>query len=69
MGMMLSCKEASRRMSEGLDRKLSLTERLGLRFHLAMCEACNRVQGQLHLLRRAVSQVPGSVEGTQDRRP
>ena len=55
---MLSCKEANRVMSEGMDRTLSRGERFALWMHLAMCRACSRVKGQLHLLRRALSDFP-----------
>lgn len=36
---MLSCKEANRLMSQELDRKLSWSERFGLKLHVRMCEA------------------------------
>ncbi len=56
--MMLSCKEASRLMSQALDRKLGVKERLLLRFHLMMCAACSRVERQFLLLRRAIATFP-----------
>ena len=34
---MLSCKEATRLVSQGLDRELALGERIALRVHLAIC--------------------------------
>jgi predicted anti-sigma-YlaC factor YlaD len=49
---MLTCKEASRLVSEGQDRKLALRERLGLRLHLWMCTHCRRFEQQIRLLRR-----------------
>ena len=58
--IMLTCKEASRLSSEGLDRKLGFRERLLLRMHLALCEGCNRVNAQYHFLRRAVSELAES---------
>jgi hypothetical protein len=33
-------------------------ERVRLRIHLATCEACSRVEGQLRLLRRATFGLP-----------
>lgn len=56
--MMLSCREASRLMSEALDRKLALRERFALRLHVAICAGCTRVEGQLAFLRRAVAELP-----------
>lgn len=55
--MMLSCREVSRLLSDQLDRKLRLTERIRLRIHLAMCKACSRVEGQLSFLRTAMSEL------------
>jgi hypothetical protein len=50
---MLTCKEASRLVSESLDRRLGLAERIGLRVHLIICEACARFAAQARFLRRA----------------
>lgn len=50
---MLSCKDATRRMSEAEDRELGLTERLELGMHLAMCKGCRNYQQHLHVLRDA----------------
>lgn len=51
---MLSCKDVSFIVSQSLDRKLALRERLGLKLHLMMCNACRRMADQMQLL-RAVS--------------
>lgn len=51
---MLDCKEVTRLVSQGLDRDLSLGERMALRLHLAICEGCRNVSKQLAFLRRAV---------------
>ena len=56
MGM-LSCKEATRLVSEGLDRRLGLAERLGLRLHLAICDGCSNFKKQVGLLRRAIQRL------------
>ena len=50
----LSCKEASRLMSQAMDQKLTLTQRATLRLHLSVCEACTRFGAQLHHLRTAM---------------
>jgi hypothetical protein len=52
---MLNCKEVSSLLSDRLDRKLTLMERIHLRLHLAMCAACSRVERQLEFLGRAMS--------------
>ena len=41
--MMLSCKEVTRLVSQGLDRELSLGERTMLRFHFVICRGCRNV--------------------------
>ena len=60
---MLSCKEATRLVSQGLDRELALGERIALRVHLAICAGCRNVDRQLAFLRRAVSRLPASEDG------
>ncbi len=49
---MISCKKASRLMSEGMDRRLSVNETLNLKMHLFFCAACKQVLKQLKGLRR-----------------
>ena len=53
--MRLTCREASRLISEGLDRDLSFADRAALRLHLALCDACNKLKAQFQFLRRALS--------------
>jgi predicted anti-sigma-YlaC factor YlaD len=52
--MNISCKEASRLVSQSHDRELSLGERVRLRVHLAICRGCRAFSAQLAFLRRAV---------------
>lgn len=52
--MKITCKEASRLLSDGQERALGFGERLKLRIHLAICDACTNFSRQLALLRRAV---------------
>jgi hypothetical protein len=49
---MISCKKASHLISEGMNRRLSLKESIGLKIHLLMCRACSQVLKQLKGLRR-----------------
>jgi hypothetical protein len=51
---MLNCKQASRLLSQSLDRRLSWRERMGLRLHLMMCDVCQRFGRQIVMMRRAV---------------
>jgi len=50
---MLNCREVTQLASEALDRKLSLKERIGLRFHLMMCKLCTRYVRQLKFMHHA----------------
>lgn len=50
---MLSCKEVTHLLSDGQDRKLSLTERIKLEMHLAMCKGCSNFRKQMDFLRLA----------------
>ena len=52
---MLNCREVSQLASEALDRKLTLKERIGLRFHLMMCKLCTRYVRQLKFMHHACS--------------
>ncbi len=54
--LMLTCKEASRLISEELDRKPGVAQWLALRMHLSLCEGCRRVNMQLQFLRLAMLQ-------------
>jgi hypothetical protein len=49
---MFNCKEVTQIVSESLDRKLPLYQRMGIRFHLSMCRFCSRFRKQLLILRR-----------------
>jgi hypothetical protein len=52
---MLSCREATRLLSQREDRRLSYGERIKLHLHLGVCTACSRFSRQLAFLRQAVS--------------
>jgi hypothetical protein len=52
---MVSCKEATRLLSQQQDRALSYGERAKLRLHLAVCAACTRFARQLAFMREALS--------------
>ena len=51
---MLTCKEVTQKVSQSLDRQLTLRERLSVRMHLLFCYACRRFVKQLSLLTTAV---------------
>ncbi|GMQ79817.1 MAG: hypothetical protein BMS9Abin03_257 [Thermodesulfobacteriota bacterium] len=49
---MFNCKKVTHLVSESLDRKLYLYQRMGMRIHLMMCKFCSRYQEQLLFLRK-----------------
>lgn len=49
-----SCKKVSGMISESMDRQLSLSQRMGIRFHLMMCKLCTRYQKQLLFIRETL---------------
>lgn len=55
--MLLSCKETTRLLSQGEDRKLAFAERVALRVHLAICNGCRNVNQQFRFLRLAVKEL------------
>lgn len=52
--MKISCKEASRLMSQTEDRALSPVERAALNAHLVVCKACQVAAEQIQSLRHAL---------------
>jgi hypothetical protein len=60
----MKCIEATQRLSEAMDRELSLGEVIRLRGHLLFCDACTQYKAQLAALRVAAKrmargQIPG----------
>lgn len=66
---MMSCREVSELVSQGLDRKLGAGERFALGLHFGICRSCARFNRQLELLRLALQRLPdenaGPLEGVQ----
>lgn len=55
--MMLSCKEATQLVSQGLDRRLGFAERVALRLHLLICNGCTQFRKQTAFLREAMKRL------------
>ena len=55
--MMLSCKEATQLVSQGLDRRLGFLERVTLRLHLLICDGCTHFHKQTAFLRKAMKRL------------
>lgn len=65
---MLKCKEVTHLVSESQDRKLSLSERLQLEMHLAMCTGCSNFRRQMSFLREACRNYRGVGSGKDEQR-
>jgi Putative zinc-finger len=52
---LVSCKEASRLLSQREERRLSAAERIKLAVHLRLCDACTRFSRQLAFIREALA--------------
>jgi len=59
---MMDCKQASKVISQSLDRKLTLRERIALKLHLFICDACKHFNHQLLTLRTSFKHLSASVE-------
>ncbi|MGH8766491.1 MAG: zf-HC2 domain-containing protein [Burkholderiales bacterium] len=59
---MLSCKEATQLVSQGMDRRLGFGERIALRLHVAICRGCRNFMRQVGFLRKAMERLPGAGE-------
>ena len=56
MGRLISCKDASRLISQMQDGDIPLRDWGRIRLHLLWCEACARFEKQLRFLRAAMRQ-------------
>jgi hypothetical protein len=66
----MKCIEATQRLSEAMDRELSLGEALRLRSHLWMCTACTQYKLQLGVLRVAARRMAsGQIPDDGEVRP
>ncbi|MFA9275617.1 MAG: zf-HC2 domain-containing protein [Candidatus Aquirickettsiella gammari] len=66
MRIFYSCKQAHQKLSENLDRDLSLVERTRLRVHLSMCRSCSNFGTQMRTIRMAMQQMAKGKSSDQD---
>jgi hypothetical protein len=66
---MLTCKEATQLASQELDRKLGITERVGLRLHLLICSGCRAARSQFGFLRKMAAAYGDHLEADDTVRP
>lgn len=65
--MILSCMEATRLVSQGLDRRLGFGERVALRVHLAICDGCTSFKKQTAFLRKAMQRLADAESTVKER--
>jgi heterodisulfide reductase subunit B len=54
---MMNCKQATRLMSHGQDRQLTLPERMRLKFHLLICNGCSHYNKHLNIIHLAMKRI------------
>ncbi len=59
---MLTCKQASKLVSQSLDRPLTWSEKVMLRLHLLICDPCTQFKRQLNMLRTALQRITNGIE-------
>lgn len=62
---MLSCKEVGELLSNRLDQKLSLAERISLRMHLFICKRCSCYEMQLAFIARSAKRLMRPTRGNE----
>ncbi len=63
---MLTCREASRLLSQSMDRPLPFMQRIELRVHVWICAACTHFEKQLIFLRQAVRYRDEKIRDTDE---
>jgi hypothetical protein len=58
-----TCKETTELVSRAMDEHLSLTDRMSMRLHLAICTNCARFAHQLKEMRRLFHTESGAEDG------
>lgn len=64
-----NCREIHQLTMEGMDRPLSWSERVRMRGHMAICEACTNFSAQMQLMRAAMSRLGLDDKPPQDKPP
>ena len=59
LGHIIRCKDVSRLVSQQQDAELTAWQRLTLRLHLSVCDACARFERQVRFLRTAMRKYGG----------
>jgi len=63
MKWMPTCRDATELASRAMDERLPLSNRMALRFHLAICKNCTRFNQQLQEMRRLFREESAANDG------
>jgi hypothetical protein len=63
---MLNCREATRLVSEGMERRLTLVEGMRLRLHLMICRGCSNFRRHMASLRQLARAYTKGTRGEPD---
>lgn len=63
---MMSCKEVSQLVSESLDHKLTLWQRMQVGMHLLMCGMCARCRKQISFVHAAAKRYMSVVDKVEE---
>ncbi len=66
---MRSCRDITALVSQGLDRKLNLSERLAINLHLMMCSRCRSFQRQTQFIRKAAQRYTEHLQNRSGKKP
>ena len=66
---MRSCRDITALVSQGLDRKLSLSERLAINLHIMMCSRCGSFQRQTRFIRKAARRYTEHLQSRSGKKP
>lgn len=59
---MPSCRDMTKLISDSLDKKLSVRNRLGLWFHIMMCGMCRRFRSNIITIRKRVRESKSELD-------
>lgn len=66
---MRSCRDITALVSQGLDRKLSLGERVAINLHIMMCSRCRNFQRQTRFIRKAARHYTEHLQSRSGKKP
>jgi len=66
---MRSCREITALVSKGLDKKLSLGERMAIGIHVMLCSRCRNFQSQTQFIRKAAQRYTEHLQNRSSKKP